>query len=153
MMTARKSDSAFVLDVKPVGVAVFLAGFIFVWCYIGIQILKDGDNAGWVFLCGLIIPMFILTMVERTTLVLDRRDSSLRLTRRTIYKKRVIVEELEAVSKAKTQWSGRGTDRMGRLTLLLESGPLVFGVRQRPKRAQSLTRAVNDWLDSKPPKA
>ncbi len=153
MITTERNDTKLILDQKPGAVAWLLAAFILVWVFISLKILQDGDNAGWFFLAALIVPIFFLTLVERQTLVLDRRNDSLRLTKQTIFKKRHVVEELSAVQKAKTNWHGKGTTRMGRLVIQRNTGPLEFGSPQRKSRAQKLVREVNGWLDSEGPKA
>ncbi|MEP3346830.1 MAG: hypothetical protein ABJN34_09345 [Litoreibacter sp.] len=150
MKTSR--DQLF-LDNKPGFVIWFLAVFILVWVYIGLQIILDGDNMGYIFLAGLIAPLAFLSLVSRDTLMFDRPTQRLIITNRTFYRKRQTVEELGAVTKAKVQWTGRGTDRMARLVIELDTGPIHFGPPQRKHRTMPLVKKVNAWLDSKPPKA
>ena len=153
MITTSGQRDMLVLDQKPGAAAWFLAAFIVVWIYVSMNILRSGDNAGWIFLAAVIVPLFFLTFVERQTLELDRPSDSLCLTKRTVFKKRQIVDEVGAIQKAKTRWHGKGSTRMGRLVLLLDTGPMEFGSPQRKNRAHGLAREVNGWLDSKGLKA
>lgn len=165
MKITRNTPDLLVAEQVPWFMAVMLGLFTLGFSAIGLLVMPQTLPGGLVFLFvggGLGLGATGV-FVERLQLVLDARDATVTLRRRTIFRQQETVLPLDAVLAAtgESTLSGRYTDesdlpprRLHRPSLVLADGGAGGGQVLHPiteiydsgPGAALVVRAVNDWL-------
>lgn len=146
--TLENSQTRLVLDQKPGFIGWFLGGFVLIWIYISINILRDGNPIGWIFLGATALPLLFLSLVQRHTLILDATDSSVSVIQRTLYRRHAQVFELQEVGRAQIRRARE--ERRRKVILKCGAQMIEFGTPQLTGHARKLVKQINDWFDAQP---